>query len=120
MSSIILISSPIIHKFKLAKAFLEKIERTGEHNGAFKPHPDLTFLTVHNYPEPPLFEQSLSYLGLRECCEVLQPAEGVKWRNTLKIQLIVDYLKAGLCKTEFFMFCDARDVVLQRGPEKNS
>ena len=112
------IGCPMIHQAGKAESFLEKIKRTGELNGAFKAHRDLTFVTAHNYAEPSLFEQSLSYVGLRECCEVLQPAAGVTWRNTLKIELILKYLNSGRCKTKFVMYCDARDVVLRGGPEK--
>jgi hypothetical protein len=112
------IRCPVIHQARLAEKFLKEIKQTGELKESFKPHPDLTILTAHNYAKPPLIEQSLAHLGIRECCDVLKPAEGVTWRNTLKIKLVIEYLKASQCKTKLLMVCDARDVVLRQGPEK--
>ena len=111
------IRCPVIHQERCATNFLEEIKRTRTLKGAFKAHPDLTFATVHNYAEPSLFEQSLSHLGIRDCCDVLKPAKGATWRGTLKIELILGYLDATQCKTELLMVCDARDVVLRQSPQ---
>ncbi len=111
-------SCPVIHRLDYAESILKRLEGTGELKGAFKSHPDLTILTAHDSPEPSLLEQNLSHLGIRECCEVLHPTEGVTWRNTMKTELIVKYLKSGRCKSTYLLYLDAFDVVLQAGPEK--
>ena len=48
---------------------------------------------------------------------MLQPPKRVTWHNTRKIELMLDYLDSGRCKTELLMFCDASDVVLTNGLE---
>ena len=40
------------------------------------------------------------------------------WRNTFKIEMINNYLNSGECKTKYFMFCDAIDVIFQDDPQK--
>ena len=108
---------PIIHRCEYANIIHAMLKRTGQMKGAFKLNRDLTILTAHDSPEPSLLEHNLSYLGIRECCDVLQPAKGVTWRNTMKIELIVDYLKSGRCKSKYLLYLDAFDVVLQKGAE---
>ncbi len=112
------ITCPIIHHDPLALKYMAEIEHTGELKGAFNPHPDLTIVTAHNYTEPSLLERNLSHLGLRECCDVIQLPESTTWLNTFKIELILDYLRAGRCNTELMIWCDAADVVLRQGPEE--
>ncbi|GAH08348.1 unnamed protein product, partial [marine sediment metagenome] len=39
------------------------------------------------------------------------------WRHTFKIQWILNYLKSGKCKTQYLLYCDARDSILRVDPQ---
>ena len=112
------IACPVIHHDPLAMKYMAEIEHTGELKGAFNPHPDLTIVTAYNYAETSLLERNLSHLGLRECCDVIRLPESTTWLHTFKIELVLDYLRAGRCNTELLIWCDASDVVLRQGPEE--
>jgi hypothetical protein len=62
---------PIIHRYKKAKAHLEWMIETGTHYKKFEGFDlsdlsDLTIVTIHNYEEKSLFEQSLDFMGIKD------------------------------------------------------
>ncbi len=76
---------------------------------------DLSIVTLHNRPYKTLFEQSLDYVGVNDYV-VLHPAPGQRWRNTLKITCLLDYVRSGACRSEYLLYFDADDAVLRGSP----
>lgn len=102
----------IIHSWKklIVQGHWERIKK--EQVGVVIEKPDnLTIVTCHNYPEPSLFEQSLEFFGIRDYVILNELFEG-PWHNSLKLEWMLKYLKSGKCKTEYLLFCDARDSVI--------
>ena len=93
-------------------------------------HPkDLTIVTCRNegsledriiphlsgYEETSILEQSLDYIGLDL---VVLRDERLPWRNTFKFEMLHNYLNSGECTTEYFMCCDAIDVIFVDNPQR--
>jgi len=85
--------------------------------GTLRCPPDLTILLVHNYETQPIMEKSLLYVGIKNYV-VLKPKLNRSWYSAVKIETILNYLKSGLCETEYIMYCDSDDVVLRNDPKK--
>jgi len=79
--------------------------------------PELTILLVHNHKFEPLMERSLRYVGI-ENFVVLRSPINRPWVHTFKIITILNYLKSGVCKTEYLFYCDSDDAVLRDDPKK--
>lgn len=94
---------PIIHNTSAAAIFKEMGNIT-----ISKPD-NLTIITAHNYSHVPLFELSLKRVGINDYV-VLRGDK--RWRDSNKIPMMLKYLESGLCKTEYILFCDAKDVVI--------
>ncbi len=122
------ITQPIIHDRHLVKAEFQKLKQRVEPN-CFKLPKDLTIVTCRNqgsmedriiehlkgFEEVSILEQNLEYLGIE--CVVLRD-DRLPWRNTFKFELLNDYFKSGKCKTKYFMFLDAIDVIFINDPNR--
>ena len=106
----------IIHREKFAQKYFKALKTAYWMKNAFKTPKNLTIITLHNYHEKSLFEQSLDFLGIRNYVILNESFEG-PWRHTLKIQWILNYLKSGKCKTQYLLYCDARDSILRVDPQ---
>jgi hypothetical protein len=49
---------------------------------------------------------------------VILTDDRLPWRNTFKFEMLNNYLNSGDCKTKYFMFCDAIDVIFKDDPQK--
>lgn len=122
------ITTPVIHDRHLVREAFELLKSQTE-PGIFTHPKDLTILTCRNegsledriidslvgYDETSILEANTEYLGLD--LVVLKDAR-LPWRNTFKFELINNYLQSGKCTTEYFMFCDAVDVIFVDHPTK--
>jgi len=108
--------SSIIHREKFAIKYFRSLRTAYWMRDAYRTPKNLTIITLHNYQEKSLFEQSLEYLGIRDYVNIIEPFEG-PWRHTLKIQFILNYLRSGKCKTKYLLYCDARDSILRVDPQ---
>jgi hypothetical protein len=70
---------------------------------------------LSGYSDVSILESNLDYLGID--LVVLKDAR-LPWRNTFKFEMIRNYLNSGKCTTEYFMCCDAIDVIFQDDPQK--
>jgi hypothetical protein len=125
-----MINTPIIHDRHIVKnAFNQIIEHGGYENTFNKPY-NLTITTVRNegtmedriipslkgYEDKSILEANLEYLGIEPLTVLTDPR--LPWRNTFKIEIILDYLNSGKCTTKYFMYCDALDVIFIDKPQK--
>lgn len=125
-----MIGTPVIHdRFIVKEAFNQIIEHGG-YKGAFSKPDNLTILTVRNegsleerivpslkgYEDKSILETNLEYLGIQPL--VVLTDSRLPWRNTFKLEIILEYLNSGKCTTEYFMFCDAVDVIFRDDPQK--
>ena len=124
------IKQPIIHDRHIVKSIFENMKNKKLYNNAFKMPTDLTIITCRNegtledriieslrgYEEKSILESSLEYLGIDDL--VLLKDERLPWRCTFKFEMINNYLNSGKCKTEYFMHCDAVDVIFQNDPQR--
>lgn len=122
------IIQPIIHDRHLVKSIFERLKSEMTSN-AYSCPDDLTIVTCRNegtlsdriiphlagYEEVSILESNLKYLGVD--LTVLRD-DRLPWRNTFKFEMIHNYLSSGECKTEYFMCCDAIDVIFQRDPQE--
>jgi hypothetical protein len=122
------IRTPVIHDRHLVKRAFEVLKSQTE-PGIFTHPKDLTILTCRNegsledriidslvgYDKISILEVNTEYLGLDL---VVLTDDRLPWRNTFKFELINDYLQSGKCTTEYFMFCDAVDVIFVDHPNK--
>jgi len=108
---------PIIHRLKKAKWHLQALRSAYWLEGAFRSHPDLTIITVKTYRQKSFLEASLEYLGVSPPVVLNEPFEG-RWRSTLKVQFILNYLHSGQCKTKYLLYCDATDTIIRDDPHK--
>ena len=124
------ITQPVIHDRHIVKFAFEEIKGVGQYKGVFKMPDDLTIVTCRNegsledriiwslegYETTSILESNLEYLGV-DGLVVLRDSR-LPWRNTFKIEMINNYLNSGECKTKYFMFCDAVDVIFKDDPQK--
>jgi hypothetical protein len=125
-----MIRQPLIHDRHIVKnAFSQLIEQGKFKNIFFKPE-DLTIATVRNegtmedriipslkgYENKSILEANTEYLGIKPLT-VLTDSR-LPWRNTFKFEVILNYLNSGECKTKYFMYCDAIDVIFVDNPQK--
>ena len=124
------ISQPIIHDRHIVKQYFENMKSQNIYEKAFKMPKDLTLVTCRNegtmedriidhlkgYEKKSILECSLEYLGIEGL--VVLTDDRLPWRNTFKFEMIYNYLKSGECDTEYFMCCDAIDVIFKDDPQK--
>ena len=72
--------------------------------------------SLDGYDEISILERSLEYLGMDGL--VVLRDKRLPWRNTFKFELILDFLESEKCNTEYFMCCDAIDVIFQDDPQR--
>lgn len=124
------IKQPIIHDRHIVKQYFENMKSQNIHKNAFKMPKDLTIVTCRNkgsmkdriidhlkgYEEKSILESSLEYLGINEL--VVLKDDRLPWRNTFKFEMLNNYLNSEKCTTEYFMCCDAIDVIFKDDPQK--
>ena len=122
------IYQPIIHDRHIVDSLFKSMKDDGRLKGAFKSPSNLTIVTcrnegtmvdrllpyLHEYEHTSILEFNLDYLGID--LVVLTDAR-LPWRCTFKFEMIHNYLNSGECKTEYFMHCDAIDVIFQDDPQ---
>jgi hypothetical protein len=123
--------NPIIHDRQVVGKIFDWMKENELHKNKFKKPEDLTILTCRNdgemyrstlipslskYTDVSILESNLEYLGIKGLV-VLRDTR-MPWRNTFKFEMIHNYLQSGKCKTKYFMFCDAVDVIFQQDPQK--
>ena len=120
---------PIIHDRHLVDSLFKSMKDDGRLKGAFKLPSNLIIVTcrnegtmvdrllshLHEYEHTSILEFNLDYLGID--LVVLKDAR-LPWRNTFKFEMIYNYLSSGECNTEYFMCCDAIDVIFQSDPQE--
>ena len=109
----------VIHSQKLVESPPDLIIHLlcGHVKGKLSCPSELTILLIHNHEYEPLMEKSLRYVGIENFTVVRPPING-PWVHTAKISAILNYLKSGACKTEYFIYCDSEDAVLRDDPMK--
>ena len=121
------ITQPIIHDRHIVKNAFEILKSKIERN-SFKLPDNLTIVTCRNegsmedriiphlsgYEDVSILESNLDYLGIDL---VVLTDDRLPWRNTFKFEMIRNYLSSGECKTEYFMCCDAIDVIFRDDPQ---
>ena len=124
------IRQPMIHDRHLVKGVFEDMKKRELYKNAFKIPDDLTIVTCRNegsledriiwslegYDTVSILESNLEYLGM-DGLVVLRDGR-LPWRCTFKFELIHNYLNSGKCKTKYFMFCDAVDVIFKENPQR--
>ncbi len=122
------IKQPIIHDRHVVKKAFELFKSQTKPN-IFNHPKDLTIVTCRNkgtmedriipdltgYEETSILEESLNYIGLDL---VVLKDDRLPWRNTFKFEMLHDYLNSGECTTEYFMCCDAIDVIFVDDPQR--
>jgi hypothetical protein len=79
---------------------------------------ELTIVLIHNYEKEPIMVKSLHYSGIHNFIVLKPKIDKKPWHNSVKIPTLVEYLKSGLCKTPYLLFCDSDDAVLRDDPGK--
>ena len=124
------IKQPIIHDRHIVKSFFENMKKNGTYKNEFKKPDNLTITCCRNegsmgdriidslagYDKISILESSLNYLGIKGLVQLKDSR--LPWRNTFKFELINNYLNSGKCDTEYFMCCDAIDVIFKDNPQK--
>ena len=122
--------TPIIHDRHLVKQWIETILQEDDYKNAFKMPKNLTIITCRNegpmterlvdsligWVEISVLEKSLEYLGIEGL--VVLKDDRLPWRNTFKFEMLHNYLNSGKCNTEYFMCCDAIDVIFKKDPQE--
>ena len=122
------ITQPIIHDRHIVKDAFETLKSQTEKN-IFENPDNLTIVTCRNegsmedriishlsgYEDVSILESNLDYLGID--LVVLKDAR-LPWRNTFKFEIVLNYLNSGECDTEYFMYCDAIDVIFKDDPQR--
>jgi hypothetical protein len=122
--------TPIIHDRHLVKQWIETILQRDDYKNAFKMPKNLTIITCRNegpmterlvdsligWVEISVLEKSLEYLGIEGL--VVLKDDRLPWRNTFKFEMLHNYLNSGKCNTEYFMCCDAIDVIFKKDPQE--
>mgnify|MGYP003146020943 CR=1 FL=1 len=125
-----MISQPIVHDRHHVKRLFEDIIANGGYQNIFNKPSNLTITTVRNegtmedriipslkgYENTSILEANLNYLGIKPLTVLKDPR--LPWRNTYKFEVILNYLNSGNCNTEYFMYCDAIDVIFVDDPQK--
>ncbi len=124
------INTPVIHDRHIVKNVFDQIIKSKTYKDAFNKPDNLTIVTVRNegtmedriipslkgYEDKSILETNLEYLGIKPL--TILTDSRLPWRNTFKFEIILDYLNSGKCDTEYFMFCDAIDVIFVDDPQK--
>ena len=117
--------TPMIHDRHLVKKWLEAILQRDDYKNAFKMPENLTIATCRNkgpmtermidslegWDKISVLEKSLEYLGIDGL--VILTDDRLPWRNTFKFEMLYNYLNSNECTTEYFMCCDAVDVIFK-------
>ena len=122
------IKQPVIHDRHVVKQAFELFKSQTKPN-MFNNPKDLTIVTCRNegtmedriiphlsgYEDTSILEDNLKYLGIDL---VVLKDDRLPWRNTFKFEMLHNYLNSGECTTEYFMCCDAIDVIFVDDPQK--
>ena len=121
------IIQPIIHDRHIVKQAFEHLIKVAPNT--YKCPDNLTIVTCRNegslsdriiphlagYENVSILESNLKYLGID--LTVLRD-DRLPWRNTFKFEMLHNYLNSGECTTEYFMCCDAIDVIFVDDPQR--
>jgi hypothetical protein len=90
-----------------------EMEKENKLKNAFKDSDlrDLAIVTVHNYNEKTLFEQSLDFLGVEDYTVLKHSGE---WEMVYKFTNLLEFIEE--CKKPYILFCDARDTIFTADP----
>jgi len=122
------IKQPIIHDRHIVKQQFEVLKSEVAPN-TYKCPDNLTIVTCRNegslsdriiphlagYENVSILESNLKYLGID--LTVLRDGR-LPWRNTFKFEMLHNYFNSGECTTEYFMCCDAIDVIFVGDPQR--
>ena len=125
-----MINQPLIHDRHIVKNIFSQLVEQKRFKNMFSKPKNLTIATVRNegtmedriisslkgYENQSILEANTKYLGIKPLT-VLTDAR-LPWRNTFKFEVILNYLNSGKCKTKYFMYCDAIDVIFTSDPQK--
>jgi hypothetical protein len=105
----------IIHRYKKAEPALSEMVKEGKLKNAFRNSDlsDLAIVTVHNYDEKTLFEQSLDFLGVEDYTVLKHSGE---WKMVYKFMYLLEFIEE--CRKPYILFCDARDSIFTDDPAK--
>ncbi len=111
----ILGEQPIGHRYKKVIDILPKMIEEGKLKNAFRDSDlsDLAIVTVHNYDEKSLFEQSLDFLGVEDYTVLKHSGE---WSMAYKFTHLLEFIEG--CEKPYILFCDARDTIFMDDPAK--
>lgn len=121
-------NTPIIHDRHLVKRTFEHMMSNSTHKSSFSLPSDVTIITCRNsgtmqdriidslsgYQNKSILECNLEYLGIKDL--VVLKSSRLPWRNTFKIEMILNYLPQ--CNTKYILYCDAIDVIFIDDPKK--
>ena len=122
------IFQPIVHDRHIVSELFEQMKDRCILENAFKLPSNLTIVTCRNegtlddriipqlagYEDTSILESNCEYLGID--LEVLTDSR-LPWRNTFKFEMLKNYLDSGKCETEYFLCCDAIDVIFLHDPQ---
>ena len=125
-----MINTPIIHDRHIVRDAFDQLKASGQYENVFTKPSNLSIVTTRNegslenrmidslrgYEHTSILESNLKYLGIEPL--VVLTDSRVPWRNTFKFEMILKYLNSGACNTEYFLFCDAVDVVFIDDPQR--
>ena len=105
----------IIHRHKMAEPALSEMIKDGRLKNISKNSDlsDLAIVTVHNYDEKTLFEQSLDFLGVEDYTVLKHSGE---WKMLYKFMYLLEFIEE--CEKPYILYCDARDAVFTDDPAK--
>ena len=123
------IKQPVIHDRHVVNSAFEQMKNNKSLKNKFVNSDNLTIVTCRNkesmedrlipqllkYKDKSILEENLEYLGVDL---VVLRDERLPWRCTFKFEMINNYLNSGKCDTEYFMCCDAIDVIFKDDPQK--
>jgi hypothetical protein len=105
---------PIAHRYKKVVPLFNKMVEEGTLKNAFKDSDlsDLAIVTVHNYDEKSLLEQSLDFIGVEDYTVLKQV--GGAWSMGHKFVYLLEFIEE--CEKPYILFCDARDTIFTGDP----
>lgn len=109
--------APIVHNKRLAEILFALMSQHIERKPKFGKPGSLDIITCHDYPGKSLFERSLDLLRITGAI-VLKESFSGPWRNTFKLQWVLNHLERTPNGAEWVLFCDADDTLIKDDPHK--
>ena len=105
----------LIHKRTLAESTCETQLSDPLLRHVYKCPDNLTIYTHHNYDTVPVFEKSMTHLGIDY---ISKKVDTVDYKYNMKIEYLTDIILNDKCKTDYILVCDTNDVVFNQDPNK--